>query len=99
MTEEQLKSLIAFQKTLVEQVESVKASVESEEFKELDGLNKDLLITEFNQTNALLGIISVRVGLNIATLQQKREQEQTEVADNEEETSTGTEETVQLATE
>ena len=87
MTENQLKSLLAFQKTLASYADELKNTIQSEEFEKLDGLNKDLMITEFNQVQATLGISSVRIGLNISSLQDKRNQEESENA--EEQTTEG----------
>lgn len=72
MTEEQLKEIVALQKTVTDTLEATTKTVKSEEFKSLDGLNKDLLITEVNALQTLLGVLSIRIGLNIASVQQAR---------------------------
>lgn len=106
MTEAQLKSLIALQKHLSEAFEAEAPIVKSEEFKELDGLNKDLLITHLNSIQSLLGIISIRIGLNISALQVQRQDatedtkegtEPTTSPENEEATTESTGETQPVA--
>ena len=87
MTEEQLKELISLQKHVNDDFQKTANFIKAEEFKSLDGLNKDLAITQANAMQALLGILTIRIGLNITAVndarKEKTEQEtrQEEVAD------------------
>ena len=72
MTEQQLAELITQQKQVNAIFDAASSVIKGEDFKSLDGLSKDLLITQANAAQALLGIISVRIGLNIASIQKGR---------------------------
>lgn len=93
MTEQNLTAAIALQKHIAE-VFSTDAEIinNKEKFEELDQLNRDLLVTEANALQTVLGIISVRIGLNISKIQQERVK-----ADSEKQTEEGT--TNETATE
>lgn len=79
MTEDKLKKLVELQKALSEEFNSEAANVKSEDFSKLDGLNQDLTITECNMIQALLGVISIRIGLNIQAIKRNQEEVSTEL--------------------
>lgn len=75
MTEDKLKQLVDLQKALSAEFNEEAANVKSEDFAKLDGLNQDLTITECNMIQALLGVISIRIGLNIQALKRNQTEE------------------------
>lgn len=76
MNEETLNKLIQFQKTVANEFNDLAGFIKSEDFAKVDGLNKDLAVTEANTLQTLLGLISIRIGLNISSV---RQQESTDV--------------------
>lgn len=74
MTEDKLNQILECQNAVSALFESEAAIVKSEEFESMDGLNKDLLITECNAMQTLLGVMSIRIGLNLVGIQQARKE-------------------------
>lgn len=70
MTEKELEDLIALRKHISDDFEAVATIVKADSFKELDGLNKDLILTQANAMQTLLGVLSIRIGLNISSVRQ-----------------------------
>lgn len=69
MTENEIKGLIDLRGTILDSFTEGKKVFDSEEFKALDGLNKDLLVLQLNAAQVLAGVLNVRIGLNISQVQ------------------------------
>lgn len=72
MTEQDLNMLVSLQKHLGEVFEVEAKTIHSEDFGKIDALGRDLMVTEANAIQTLMGIISVRIGLGMASVQQAR---------------------------
>ena len=83
MNEAQMKDAIAFQKAISEEHARITTFIKSEEFKNVDGLNKDLLLTQINAMQSLLGILTIRVGINLSQMRQDQTKEDPKEAENE----------------
>lgn len=83
MTEKEFERLSSLRKLLADEYGELSKLVKEEEFKALDGLNKDLIITQATATQSLMGIISIRLGVNHNNIQHEKETEvKTEETDN-----------------
>lgn len=72
MNEQELSRLIGLQKVLGEQFEADVAIInDPEKAKQLDSLNRDLLVTRANATQVLLGITQISIGVNINSMQRE----------------------------
>lgn len=69
MTESQVQLRTQLQAELGSIFKETSEFVNTEDFKNLDGLSKDLLITELNSVQTLYGILSIRLGLHQLTSQ------------------------------
>lgn len=69
MTETEIKKLVDLKQTLMGMVHDDHELTKGEEFQKMDSLNKDLLITQLNAMQTVVGILTVRIGLNISNVQ------------------------------
>lgn len=69
MTESQVQLRTQLQAELGSIFKEASEFVNTDDFKNLDGLSKDLLITELNSVQTLYGILSIRLGLHQLTSQ------------------------------
>lgn len=78
MTEKELEGQIRLQKAVSAEFNELAATIKSEEFEKWDGLNRDLAITQANAMQTLLGVTSVRIGLNIHSVREQAKSEEAE---------------------
>lgn len=73
MTEQELELLIQLREKLGEVQKVTQEWLKEENFNKLDDLNKDLVATQASSIHTLAGVVSMRVGLNIAGLRDNME--------------------------
>ena len=73
MTEQELELLIQLREKLGEVQKVTQEWLKEENFNKLDDLNKDLVAAQASSIHTLAGIVSIRVGLNIAGLRDNME--------------------------
>lgn len=80
MTEQEVNDLVGFYKTVNTEMQKLGVLLSNEEeASKLDGLNRDLAITQAHAMQTLLSVITVRIGLNInAVKAQKKSAEEDE---------------------
>lgn len=64
MTSEVFNRMIEEFNSLAEKVESCKNFIESENFQELEPLQRDLLVTQYKAMETYLWTLHIRIGLN-----------------------------------
>ena len=83
MTEKEFERLSGLRKLLSDECSELTKLVKEEEFQSLDGLNKDLIVTQATAMQSLVGIISIRLGVNHNNLNHEKETEvKTKETDN-----------------
>lgn len=91
MTEKELESLIQLRKTVSTAFDELVAVINSEEFNQVDDLNKDVALTQAHTMQALLRTTAIRIGLNINSVRNQaspKEAEQPKEGPNEQRSTT-----------
>ena len=79
MTEQEVNDLIGFYKTVDTEMQKLGALLsDKKEASKLDGLNRDLAITQAHAMQTLLSAITIRIGLNINAVKVQKSAEEVE---------------------
>lgn len=79
MTEQEVNDLVGFYKALNMEMQKLGALLSNEkEASKLDGLNRDLAITQAQAMQTLLSVLTVRIGLNINAVKAQKNAEEVE---------------------
>lgn len=79
MTEQEINDLVEFYKTVKAEMQKLGAILSNEgEASKLDGLNRDMAITQAYAMQTLLSAVTVRIGLNISATKAQKNVEETE---------------------
>lgn len=79
MTKQEVNDLIGFYKTVNAELQKLGATLSNEEeASKLDGLNRDLAVTQAQAMQTLLSTITIRIGLNINGVKAQESTEEVE---------------------